>query len=224
MKLIIGNKNYSSWSLRAWLLMRHFDVDFSEQYIRLFSDKMMEQMTGLCPNYKVPVLIGENKNALAHTKALKIWDSLAICEYVNEKYLDDKAWPENIEQRAIARSMCAEMHAGFFNFRQELPMNCRRTPATIVYSLETQQEINRIISLLQECLLTRAQKGEGFLFGKFSIADAYYMPVVSRFTSYQIVVPDDIKQYMELMLTLPAYQQWKALAEQEVEVIESGEV
>jgi len=224
MKLIIGNKNYSSWSLRAWLLMRHFDVDFSEQYIRLFSDKMMEQMTGLCPNYKVPVLIDENQHELADSKAIKIWDSLAICEYVNEQYLEGKAWPTHAEQRAIARSICAEMHAGFFNFRQELPMNCRRTPATIVYSLETQQEINRIISLLQECLLTRAQKGKVFLFGKFSIADAYYMPVVSRFTSYQIVVPDDIKQYMELMLTLPAYQQWKALAEQEVEVIESGEV
>jgi glutathione S-transferase len=224
MKLIIGNKNYSSWSLRAWLLMRHFNVDCSEQYIRLFSDNMKEQMTEFCPNYKVPVLIDENKNELGHTKVIKIWDSLAICEYVNEQYLDGKAWPESIAQRAIARSICAEMHAGFFNFRQELPMNCRRTPATIVYSLETQQEINRIIALLQECLLTRYQTSEGFLFGKFSIADAYYMPVVSRFTSYQIVVPDDIKQYMELMLTLPAYQQWQALAEQEVEVIESGEV
>jgi len=224
MKLIIGNKNYSSWSLRAWLLMRHFGVDFSEQYIRLCSDKMMEQMAGLCPNYKVPVLIDENKSELAHNKAIKIWDSLAICEYVNEQYLEGKAWPTCIEQRAIARSICAEMHAGFFNFRQELPMNCRRTPAAVVYSTETQQEINRIIALLQECLLTRSQTREGFLFGGFSIADAYYMPVVSRFISYQIVVPDDIKQYMELMLTLPAYKQWQALAEQEVEVIESGEV
>jgi len=224
MKLIIGNKNYSSWSLRAWLLMRHFNIDYSEHYIRLCSDKMMEQMTGLCPNYKVPVLIDESKNELAHSKAIKIWDSLAICEYVNEQYLEGKAWPKCIEQRAIARSICAEMHAGFLNFRQELPMNCRREPATIAYSTAAQQEINRIIALLQECLLSRPETGKGFLFGSFSIADVYYMPVVSRFISYQIVVPDDIKQYMELMLTLPAYQQWKALAEQEVEVIESGEV
>ena len=224
MKLIIGNKNYSSWSLRAWLLMRQFDVNFSEQYIRLFAEDMTEQMTGLCPNYKVPVLIDENNNELRDSKAIKIWDSLAICEYVNEQYLDGRAWPKCIEQRAIARSICAEMHAGFFNLRQELPMNCRRTPATIVYSLETQHDINRIIALLQKCLLAPSQTSEGFLFGKFSIADAFYMPVVARFTSYQIMVPDEVKQYMELMLRLPAYQQWQVLAEQEVEVIESGEV
>ncbi|NQZ22343.1 MAG: glutathione S-transferase family protein [Colwellia sp.] len=224
MKLIIGNKNYSSWSLRAWLLMRQFNVDFSQQYIRLFTNDMIENMTGLCPNYKVPVLIDNRKNELGHCSVIKIWDSLAICEYVNEQYLDGKAWPKCIEQRATARSICAEMHAGFLNFRQELPMNCRRHPAAIAYSPETQQEINRIIALLQECLQACTTNNEGFLFGKFSIADAYYMPVVARFTSYQIIVPEDIKQYMELMLTLPAYQQWQVLAEQEVEVIESGEV
>jgi len=224
MKLIIGNKNYSSWSLRAWLLMRQFDVEFSQQYIRLFANDMVKQMTGLCPNYKVPVLIDSREAELGNSATITIWDSLAICEYVNEEYLDGKAWPSNIKQRAIARSICAEMHAGFFNLRQELPMNCRRPPATIAYSSETQQEINRIISLLQECLQARSKNNDGFLFGKFSIADAYYMPVISRFISYKITLPDDIKQYMELMLTLPAYRQWKALAEQEVEVIESGEV
>lgn len=220
MKLVIGNKNYSSWSLRPWLLLRYFDQAFDEQLISLFSENMREQMAPYCPNYKVPVLI-DNK--------LKVWDSLAICEYINEKYLANAAWPESIEHRAYARAISAEMHAGFTGLRQELPMNCRRIPAAISLSTAAQADISRIIAIWQECLsensATTNEKDDGnehFLFGKFSIADVMYMPVVSRFVSYQIEVPASVQEYMALMLNLPAFKQWQKDAIAETAFIEVG--
>lgn len=212
MELIIGNKNYSSWSLRPWLLLQHFNVPFTVKVIPLFAKTTQDEMALFCPNKKVPVLIDNSET---------IWDSLSICEYINDQNLDNRAWPENKLIRAKARSVCAEMHAGFFALRAEMPMNCRRKPSKINYSEDCQQDINRIVDIWQQCL---TQHNGPFLFGSFSIADAFYMPVVSRFQVYQIDVPELIKDYMTTMLTLPAYQQWLQKAQEEKEVISQAEL
>lgn len=214
MQLIIGNKNYSSWSLRPWLLMQHFSVPFSEQPIWLFSDQMTAQMLQHSPSLKVPVL---------QDKELKIWDSLAICEYINEQYLANKAWPQAAGTRATARSICAEMHSGFFAIRSEMPMNCRRTPGPIDLSAPAQLEIKRIISIFNQCLSANAEENS-FLFGDFSIADAFFMPIVIRFTSYQITIPEVVQQYFTKMLALEAYQPWLEQAVAESAVIDDAEI
>lgn len=226
MKLIIGNKNYSSWSLRPWLLMDHFKLNFEEQRITLFTPDMREQMDGICPNYKVPALIdskGDSENGATTSEPIHVWDSLAICEYINDEYLQGKAWPSNSKQRATARSIVAEMHSGFMHLRNRLHMNCRRTPSKVSLSPEVQNDINRIIDIWQSCLNDPSRKGE-FLFGEFSIVDAMYMPVVSRFSTYKIDVPADVEAYMHTMLNLPSYQSWAQAGINETEVVVEDEV
>lgn len=212
MKLIIGNKNYSSWSLRSWILLSYFEQHFSEHKITLFTDDMKAKMNNYCPNYKVPVLIVEQH---------QIWDSLAICEYLNEEKLENKAWPSLPLVRAKARSICAEMHSGFNAMRHEMPMNCRRNKGSIVLTDAAQNDIKRIISIFSDCLST---SNGPFLFGNFSIADAFYLPVVIRFDIYNISVPVIIRTYMDQMIALPAYQRWLNAAKDEAEVIECEEV
>ncbi len=212
MKLIIGNQNYSSWSLRPWILLKYYNISFQQHRIKLFTDDMFSEMSEYCPNNKVPVLIDNN---------IKIWDSLAICEYVNEQYLSGKAWPEQTEQKALARSICAEMHSNFFALRDEMPMNCRRLPSPINYSDDCQNDIDRIINIWEECL--HKSNGE-FLFDKFTIADAFYLPVISRFSSYQVKVPEKVSCYMKHMLSLPCYQAWIKASQQEIEEISNAEV
>jgi glutathione S-transferase len=212
MKLIIGNQNYSSWSLRPWILLKYFTVNFDQQLIKLFTDNTLEEMSDCCPNNKVPVLIDNN---------IKIWDSLAICEYINEQYLANKGWPRGVSQRAQARAICAEMHTGFFALRNEMPMNCRRVPSVINYSGDCQKDIDRIIAIWQQCL---DNINGDFLFGEFTIADAFYLPIVSRLISYQVVVPKNINAYMNKMTELPDYQFWLAASHREQEVISYSEV
>lgn len=212
MQLVIGNKNYSSWSLRPWLLLTHMGIAFEEEQIWLFTENMQAQMQGKCPNAKVPVLIEQDH---------QVWDSLAICEYINEQYLANKGWPVDSAQRSLARSICAEMHAGFFAIRGEMPMNCRRAVGEITLSDQAKQEISRVIDIFESCL--KQYKGN-FLFGEFSICDAFYMPVIVRFTSYDIAVPNKVKSYMQHMLSLPAYQSWLKAARAETAVIAEEEV
>jgi len=212
MQLVIGNKNYSSWSLRPWLLLSQFNIKFDEHFISLFSDNMLEAMKEYCPNNKVPVLIDDHA---------RVWDSLAICEYINEQYLDNKAWPSDRISRATARAICAEMHASFFAVREEMPMNCRRSPSSIELTSNAYKDIERIQTIWQDCL---AQHKGKFLFDEFSIADAFFMPVVVRFTIYQIAVSKEIQQYMDEMLSLPAYKKWLKGAINETQIIEEEEV
>ena len=214
MQIILGNKNYSSWSLRPWMLMQHFGLDFSEQHISLFADDMREQMQVHCPNYKVPVLVD---------RGISIWDSLAICEYINEQYLAGKGWPQDPLQRATARSMCSEMHSGFFAVRQEMPMICRRDVASIELSSAALADINRIVEIFSQCLAANAE-ADGFLFTEFSILDAFYMPIVSRLHSYNIETPEPVARYLQKMLALPAYQTWLTAAKAEAQVIDVAEV
>ena len=212
MQLVIGNKNYSSWSLRPWLLLTHMGVAFEEEQVWLFTDDMPAQMQGKCPNSKVPVLIEPNH---------QVWDSLAICEYINEQYLGNNAWPADSTDKSLARSICAEMHSGFFAIRGEMPMNCRRAVAEIALSDRAKSEIERVLEIFENCLTQ--YKGD-YLFGDFSICDAFYMPVIVRFSIYDIAVPNRVKRYMQHMLALPAYQSWLAAARAEVAVIAAEEV
>ena len=214
MKLIIGNKNYSSWSLRPWLLLRYFKVNFDEQRITLFTPDMHEKMTGLCPNFKVPVLID---------KDMHIWDSLAICEYINEQYLNKKGWPSKVKDRALARSMAAEMHSGFTHLRNRLHMNCRRKQSAVSLSEDVQKDIQRMIEIWQQCLSNPEKEGD-FLFGQFSILDAMFMPGVSRFTTYKINVPADVQAYMSMMLNLPEFKEWSQAGIAESEIVMEDEV
>ncbi|MBN1006685.1 glutathione S-transferase family protein [Amphritea pacifica] len=213
MQLVIGNHNYSSWSLRAWLLLRQFGLDFETVRIALFTPGAAEQIKRYNPAGKVPVLLDNG---------LIIWDSLSICEYISEQHLDGKGWPADPALRAHARSSCAEMHTGFMALRHAMPMNCRRTVENVVISAEVQQDIDRILQLWSGALNLSAS--EQFLYGEFSIADAFYAPVVYRLTGYGVSLPEQLQAYCDRVLALPACQEWLKLAQQESEVIEEEEV
>ncbi|MDO6562995.1 glutathione S-transferase family protein [Amphritea sp. 1_MG-2023] len=213
MQLIIGNYNYSSWSLRAWLMLRHFDLAFDTTRIALFTPGSAEQIKAYNPAGKVPVLLDNGTT---------VWDSLSICEYISETYLQDQGWPSNPARRAHARSSCAEMHSGFMALRSAMPMNCRRHVDNFTISVAVQQDIDRISTLWREALSKSGS--EQFLYGDFSIADACYAPVVFRLTGYGVKLPAELQAYCDRMLALPACQEWLSLAQQESEVIEEEDV
>lgn len=208
LQLAIGNKAYSSWSLRPWLLLKQFAIDFQEVRFALRSPNWDELLAGWSAASKVPVL---------RDGALAIWDSLAIAEHLNETWLQGRGWPGELATRALARSVVAEMHSGFTALRSECPMNVRREGAATPLSAFARQDISRIQSIWKEAL---HGSGGPFLFGGFGIADAFYAPVVSRFRSYAIALPDaDVQAYCQRILALPAMQQWYTEAAAEVEVI-----
>ena len=211
--LIIGNKNYSSWSLRPWIFMRQLGVKFNEKRIPLFTDTMEQDLAAYGSNTKVPVLLDDD---------LIVWDTLAIMEYVSEKYLDNKGWPLESKARAVARSISAEMHSSFTNIRNELPMNCRKDFPGFKISLGVQTDIDRIAELWRKC---RSEYGAGgdWLFGNYSIADAMYAPVVIRLKGYDVRLGDIEESYMQSVLNLPAMQEWIEAGKQEKEVIEMDE-
>lgn len=203
--LVIGNKNYSSWSLRPWLLMRHHGVAFDEVRLPLDTPEFASDIARWSPSGRVPVL---------HRGDLVVWDSLAICEYVNETFLDGRGWPADREVRATARAVSAEMHSGFQTLREALPFNCRRRAPVNAMSGEARGEIERIMRIWREC---RARYGAAgpFLFGAFTIADAMYAPVVLRFRSYVVALGAVERTYSDSMLALPALGEWLAAAEAE---------
>lgn len=213
MHLIIGNHNYSSWSLRAWLLLRHCGIEFETTRIPLYRDRFKEQIQQFSKADRVPILIDNG---------LTIWDSLSIAEYISEQHLNGKGWPADTALRAHARSSCAEMHSGFFALREEMPMNCRRIVDNFTITDAAQKDINRICQLWMEAL--KLSNSRGFLYGEFSIADAFYAPVVYRFNSYGIELSPTLEAYKQRILNLPACREWLELARQEMEVIEEEEV
>lgn len=214
MQLIIGNKNYSSWSLRAWLLLSAYDVPFEEVRIALCKKTTRDEIDKHTKAGKVPVL---------HDSNLVIWDSLAICEYVSEKFLNGKGWPKAINDRALARACCAEMHSGFFTLRGEMPMNCRAEKRKVTISENLAKEISRVDSLWSELRETFADQGP-WLFGTFSIADCMFAPVVFRFNTYNVAVSASSRQYMDSVLAHPKVQLWRDQAKSETETIKSEEV
>ncbi|HKY62736.1 MAG TPA: glutathione S-transferase family protein [bacterium] len=205
LQLVIGNKNYSSWSLRPWLLLRQMGLEFEEILIPLFREDWKAEVLKHSPSGKVPVLIEDGRT---------IWDSLAIAEYLAEKYPRMNLWPEDPAARAMARSVSAEMHSSFAALRTECPMNVRRKPVPIELKPEVQADVARIQEIWREAR-SRHSKFGPFLFGHFSIADAMYAPVVFRFTRYAIEMDATARAYAETILGLPAIQEWiqAALAE-----------
>lgn len=212
MKLVIGNKNYSTWSLRPWLLLTEYSIPFEEIRESVTQDRIGERLGKYSPSCRVPVLIdGE----------LTIWDSMAICEYVSETYLDQKGWPENMAARAAARSICAEMHAGFNALRAEMPMNIRAT-RTVELSAAARQDIRRIDSIWSEYTRRYAAEGD-WLFGKFSIADCMYAPVALRFITYGIELSAQAGRYVATVTGNSSVKLWIAAAKQETEIVPEDE-
>jgi glutathione S-transferase len=207
--LVIGNKTYSSWSLRPWLFLRQMGVAFQEIRIPLYVDNSAALIKANSPSGKVPVL---------HDGELRVWDSLAICEYVNEKYLNHVGLPADLNARAIARSLCAEMHSGFLALRHECVMNCRRNVAGMQLSEAAQQDVARIAEIWRTCRQQYGQAGE-WLFGEFSMVDAMFAPIAFRFSGYGIPVGDVEQEYINSLLALPAMQAWQQAARQETEVL-----
>ena len=212
--LVIGNKNYSSWSLRPWIFMKQAGIAFAEKRIALSTDSTDRELAPYFSAHKVPVLIDED---------LTVWDSLAILEYVSEKSPAHPGWPQDSAARAVARSVSAEMHSSFSALRGELPMNCRRKPGAISLSSIALQEIERVKALWRHCR-SHYGKGRPWLFGSFSIADAMYAPVASRFEVYAVPLAGIEAEYVQALLRHPAFLEWKEAARSEAETIEIEEL
>ena len=205
--LVIGNKNYSSWSMRPWVALTAFGIPFQEVRVLLDQSDTAARIAGYSGAGRVPVLIAGE---------MTIWDSLAICEYLAEQFPDHHLWPRDVAARALARSVCAEMHSGFSGLRSAMSMNIRASFPGRGRTAEAQGDIGRICEIWEECL---ARFGHHqFLFGPFSIADAFFAPVVMRFRTYGVSLAPALQAYCERMEAHPAVARWmrEALAETEV--------
>jgi len=215
--LVIGNKNYSSWSLRPWLAMRVAKIEFDEKLIEFgdFGKQWVDAITKFSPTKKVPLLIDGD---------IKVWESLAILEYLADKWPEKNLWPVDNAARAMARSVAAEMHAGFTNLRNNCPMNIRAShPGVNLDKPGVMDDINRITAIWNEC---RAKFGSGgdFLFGQFSNADAMFAPVVSRLTTHAAPVDAVSKTYMDAVQALPAMIEWSNAGRAEKAIVAMDEI
>jgi glutathione S-transferase len=205
MKLVIANKNYSSWSMRPWVVLKHFGVPFEEVQVWLRRDDTGEQISRYSPSGRVPALVADDGRV--------VWDSLAICETLAERFPQHPWWPADSGLRALARSVSAEMHSGFGDIREAMPMNVRIKRPAIGQRTELHDSVRRIDAIWQECL---AHSGGPFLFGEFGIADAMYAPVVMRFNSYQpTVLSAEARAYAARVTALPAVQEWISVSQDE---------
>jgi glutathione S-transferase len=214
MQLTIGNKNYSSWSMRPWVLMQQAGIPFEERLLRFDAftpqSRFKTELAALTPAGRVPVLVDDG---------LVVWDTLAIAEYLAERFPAKKLWPADVKARARARSVCAEMHSGFGALRSHFPMNIEaRLPEVGARALAEQPgvrtDIERIVQMWTELL---RDHGGPMLFGEFTIADAYFAPVVMRFTTYAPPLPAEVTAYMDRVKALPGVAAWieGALAERD---------
>jgi glutathione S-transferase len=213
LKLVIANKNYSSWSMRPWVAMTAFNIPFQEIRLLLDRSDTALQIANYSSAGRVPILMAGETT---------IWDSLAICEYLAEQFPEKKMWPDNVEDRAVARSICAEMHSGFTGVRSAMWMNIKAKFPGKGRTLDAQADIGRISEIWENCL-TRSGPG-AFLFGDFSIADAYFAPVVMRFRTYDVVLGPALDAYVERVAAHPAVAQWIAGALAETEAVEKYDV
>ena len=212
--LYIGNKTYSSWSLRAWLALSATGAKFEELRIAMYQAGSSAELRRHSPTGRVPVL---------RDGELLIWDSLAICEYLAERFPAARLWPAAVADRAWARAVSAEMHSGFAALRQALPMNVRATGRRVALDAEVERDIARVCTIWREC---RARYAEGgpWLFGAFSIADCMYAPVVMRFHTYGVACGAPERAYIATMLAYPPLQSWISAAMAEPEVVAANEV
>ena len=213
LKLAIANKNYSSWSMRPWVLLTQAGIAFEEIQLKFDEEGRVGGIEPYSPTRQVPVLIVDGE---------PVWDSLAICEAVAELYPQKNLWPADARARQVARSICAEMHAGFRNLRGAMPVNIRGSHPGKGMSPAVQQDIERIVAIWESC---RARFGGGgeLLFGQFTIADAFYAPVASRFRTYAVALPPVAGRYAEALLDLSAVREWMAQACRETEVVRADE-
>jgi glutathione S-transferase len=214
LKLIIGNKNYSSWSLRPWIAMKVAGIAFDEQVISLDAKDFKAQVTKVSGTGKVP--------ALADGR-VHVWESLAILEYLAETFPQACLWPTDPQARAQARAIAAEMHAGFLPLRRELPMNMWRPVKPRELTSKTAANVARIDAMWTDCR-NRFGAGGPFLFGAFGAADAMYAPVVSRFHTYGVAVGPVSRAYMDAVMALPAWAEWRAAALREPWILAEDEV
>lgn len=207
-KLIIGNKNYSSWSLRAWLFMTESGLPFEEVRLPLFTEAW-QQISQYTPAKRVPVLLDGD---------IAVWDSSAIYDYVRARHANAVGWPTDPRAEATARSIAAEMHSGFFGIREQLPQNIRaRIPvARTAFKPGTQQEIERVEEMWSNAYKTY---GGPWLFGDFSIADVVYAPVALRFVTYQVAIDQQATHFIDAVQSLPAIKSWATDSAAETEII-----
>jgi glutathione S-transferase len=213
-KLIIGNKNYSSWSLRSWFLLKEVGIEFEEYRIALDLDNSAAEIARFSPSGRVPVLmLGEQP----------VWDTLAIAETVAERWPEKELWPADAVAKAHARSVSAEMHAGFSTLREAMPMNCRAMGRRVSLPDALAADIDRVLDIWSDCHRRYQSQGD-WLFGRFSVADAMFAPVVLRFRTYGINLPDSASSYPRRLLESEPIQDWLLAAESEIEVIKCEEI
>jgi glutathione S-transferase len=205
LKLVIGSKNYSSWSMRPWLLMRELDIEFEEVQIPLRQPDSLERKLAFSPSGKVPILIDGD---------LRVWDSLAIIEHLAERFSDKRLWPAESDARTLARSVSAEMHSGFASLRARMPMNCRAHRPEAGRGPGVQEDVSRVCAIWRECRSRHESVGE-FLFGEFTAADAMFAPVASRFRTYGVELDGVEARYAQAILALPAVADWTLAAREE---------
>ena len=204
--LYIGNKNYSSWSLRPWLLLKHLGIPFTEHMVSVAGRDYNPALRPIAANAKVPCL---------HVDGFQIWESLAIAEYLAEQY--PNLWPADAMARARARSISAEMHAGFANLRKAMPMNLKFRLKGKPANEAVQRDIDRIAEIWTEARTRFATPDGPYLFGAFSVADGMYAPIACRFLTYDVPLTAEAKTYSDNLLAHPAIQEWYAAALQETE-------
>ena len=221
LKLVIGNKNYSSWSLRPWFFLKNLGINFEEQLVYLFTEETTQILLSHFSNDKVPLLIGLS----SLDEPLEVWDSLAIIEYIADEYPDLKGWPSKREARATARSASSEMHSSFMALRDALPMNCRSFYSNYKITDAVQQDIDRITSIWDYCFSKYGKESKGnWLFGEFSGADAMFVPIVSRFKTYDIQLNGFASEYVQMVTENTYMKEWVEAAKKETEIIEQDEV
>lgn len=209
--LVIGNYNYSSWSLRAWLVAEWSGLDFAVRQVQLDTDSFATEIHPLSPSGLVPVL---------HHDDIVIWDSFAIAEYLAERFAQACLWPTDFAERARARALAAEMHSGFASLRRQMPMNCRATGRNVPVDEGLARDCERIQQAWAEALQV---SGGPCLFGRRCIADAMFAPVLFRFATYGVEMPEALKRYSEYMLALPELRTWHQRACDEKAVIAADE-
>ncbi len=211
LKLIVANKNYSSWSLRPWLILKVKGIEFEEVFSQFDEETGHKHFADFSPTKKVPVLQDED---------LTVWESLAILEYLAEKFPVLGLWPEQAADRAKARCIANEMHGGFMSLRAECPMNMRRAEAAIAVSDGVHRDVKRITNIWRECLEI---SGGPFLFGEFTNADAMFAPVVNRIAKYKLSDDPVVTNYSRAITALPAWREWEEAGKAEPWIVDEDE-
>jgi glutathione S-transferase len=213
LKLVIANKNYSSWSMRAWVLLRELGIDFEEVPLEFSPEVSVIGIERYSAVGKVPVLIVDGE---------PVWDSLAICETVAELFPEKHIWPSEKRARQVARSVCAEMHSGFQAMRNSMPMNIRGSYPGRGINPETRRDIERVVSIWRDCRKSFGAGGD-MLFGQFGAADAYFAPVAMRFATYAVGLPTAAQAYAESLRALRSVREWTDAAKLETAFIAAEE-